>query len=192
MRVVGALLAVVLAHGQVSGQVNPDRRINISGYSTGSYCHVLDAPGLVTIYIVYEGLELSSISFTARVPQCAGLIYLGDETPFPATTGDSQMGVTVSLGECRGTFMHLLTVQYAGSGYTPPCCLYPITAGPGSSGVGGVDCAGHAVAVAPICGYINGTPSCDCTILGPIYEVCDVTPTTPTTWGQIKAAYMNN
>jgi hypothetical protein len=160
---------LILAQGAIGIHADPE----------GMTCNIDDSqPGLITIYVVHKPLFSNGamgISFSAPIPPCAVLDYVGEEHVFPLTTGDSQNGITVFYGsQCLWGSTLVLIITLQGYGQTPECCFFPIP------NVSVVKCNGETESGLGMDHHtINGNASCDCAI-----------PIEQTTWGKIKALYV--
>lgn len=156
----------------------------VAGDPTGRNCALTDdIPGLVRVYIVHLAIDGSTASqFWAPMPDCmVGVEWIGDSSPYPVFSGDSQTGISISYGGCLPGPIHVLTVNYFGNGQSTPCCEYPVLPHPDvSSGrIEAVDCAENLIFVDGGEGIVNVGPLCPCV----------TTPTQMTTWGGVKALY---
>ena len=113
--------------------------------------------------------------------------WLGEYKPFPGTTGDTQVGITVPYGPCLSGWMHILTAwYYAGSLIgTADCCEYQVLPHPEAStgDVEILDCTGTWVAADHVSAFVNANSSCPCSIPTGIAGQL-------TTWGAVKALYI--
>ena len=147
----------------------------------GTNCNMVDAGGLVQVYInhVYTTGATAS-QFMLQPP--VGWTHLGDMWNFSTVIGSSILGVSVAYGGCFSGPIALGVVNFFGAS-SPSCTIISIVADPAApSGlIEGVDCAlpdpgkffptgGSAV--------INPDGTCDCSI-----------PVRDTTWGGVKALY---
>ena len=157
--------------------------IGIFGDIGGTDCNVYDlAPGLLSVYVVHVNTAGATASqFAAPTPACmAGATYLSDSSPFAVVIGSSQTGVAIGYGGCFASPIHLLTIQYFGSGLTSPCCYFEVVADPliASGQIEVVDCAENLIFATGGVGIVNPDGTC----------LCDV-PTQDTTWGKVKTLF---
>ena len=93
--------------------VSPDRMLGVYAHPSASDngCGLLDTPGLVTLFVVYTGLDATSVTFSAPNPTCSAMMYIADTVVFAGTSGNSQTEVTVDFGSCLVSPGHVLTVN---------------------------------------------------------------------------------
>lgn len=150
----------------------------------GQSCYIFDdVPKLLTVHIVHLNTTgVTASSFASPMPPCMLATYLSDTVVFPATVGNSQIGVSVGYGACRVSPIHVLTMNYFGQGLTPPCCLYPVLPNPQSASglVEAVDCTSTLRSIAGVYAVVNASLGCDCGVQLAVHE---------STWGRIKSLY---
>lgn len=120
------------------------------------YYDFIDAPsyGLLPVYVLVSSWwGLQSVEFTAPLPDCDGLIYLGQSAAFPQTSGSAETGVSIGFGGCRSQLFHVLTLNYFVT-TVDSCCPLDVVAHPNSPAgdIQGVDCQSNTV---PVDGMMN-------------------------------------
>jgi hypothetical protein len=166
---------------------NPGGTIGVYADQAGKDCNIPNVPsGLMTVYVFHTIPEGATASqFSAPKPACmTGATWVSDTSVFPVTLGSSQTGVTVGYGTCRSGPLHVLTITYAMSGPSEPCCMYPVLPDPSlaSGKIEIVDCGFNLM-------YGTGT---NCTVNSNSSCICGrgaVVPAEKTTWGHVKALY---
>ncbi len=140
--------------------------IGIYSSSSGTVCTLSDpGPVLIEAYVVVRpgGAGSAGVQFAAPKPGCFSATYMGDvDAPEILKIGNSQTGISIALSGCRSAPMHVLTIQYFGSGGTPTCCPYPIVNDPSVSDVLNVDCLFNEEPATAIVSYINPDATCEC------------------------------
>ena len=154
----------------------------------GTQCNLLDTPGVTQYQVVHELVPegASSVSFIATLPTCHTGAWLSDTHVFPATTGDSQTGVSVEYGGCLGGTFPVLTINVETFGTTPSCCCFLVSGHPSSTSgqVEYVDCLGDTHVAANDLGRpINADFTCSCECLPPVL------PVERSSWGAIKSIF---
>ncbi len=141
------------------------------------------------MYVVHIGTTgAAACQYKATKPACFPASYLSDSSPFSVVIGNSQTGVSIGYGSCRVGSVHVQTISFFGTGTTPQCCFYTLGCDP----LGGtnacalgyvdiVDCTQSAAFAKPQVGVINPNASCTC---------IDIVAEQETSWGQIKALYV--
>jgi hypothetical protein len=86
-----------------------------------------EGTGLVSIYVVARSTTpLTAVQYWAPIPDCwQGATWIGDVNMFPITIGSSQTGISIGLGGCVTTPVHLQTINVIAT-VPPPndiCCL---------------------------------------------------------------------
>jgi hypothetical protein len=147
----------------------------------GTNCNMLDAGGLVQVYITHVNTTGATAAQFMLQPG-PGWVHLGDTWNFTTVIGTSIAGVSVAYGGCFAGTISLGLVNFFGS-VAPSCTLISIVPDPAapSGNIEAVDCAlpdpgkmfptgGSAI--------VNADGSCDCSV-----------PVQDTTWGGVKALY---
>ncbi|MHC4062697.1 MAG: Ig-like domain-containing domain [Planctomycetota bacterium] len=129
-------------------------------------CNIVSSGSLITIHVfhLYPSDAMSS-SFSVPIPEClTGFTYINELPSFAQFTGDSQSGITIEYGACISSTVHLLTVNWVGSGTAPECC-YIIPAGHSQSASGKAemtDCESQVHLANVSYAIVNETPFCEC------------------------------
>lgn len=157
--------------------------IGVFADPAGSSCNLTDAaPGLLSFYAVHVLTPGATASqFSAPKPACmASATYLSDTGVFPVTIGNSQNGVAIGYGACLAAPIHVLTINFFGSGLTPACCYYGVFADPNlaSGQIEVVDCAENLIYATGGVGIVNPNATCQCDV-----------PVQDTTWGKVKSIF---
>ena len=112
--------------------------------------------------------------------------WSGDYRPFPGTTGNTQIGVTIPYGSCLSGWIHVLTVWYWSCCHigTGSCCEYPILPHPeaATGDVEALNCTGSWVSADNASAFVNANSSCPCAVPTGITDHV-------TTWGAVKALF---
>jgi hypothetical protein len=158
-------------------------QIGVFADEYGSECNLVDdGSGLMTVYVVHVNTNGASASqFAAPMPGCmTGVTRMGETSPFLAI-GDSQTGVAIAYGACLTSPIHVLTIQYMGSGLSETCCPYPVIPHPQalSGEIEVTDCDNNLLTAGGDVSRVNSDGSCRCGTVQ--VEKC--------TWGRIKALY---
>ncbi len=166
----------------------PSSWIGLSASTEGSGYYLVDTEeGEINVYVIHgimfdHRYDAVGSRFAAPKPECFNATYLGDVTVFPATTGNSQTGVTIMYDDCKTESVHILTIRYYTYGNTGQCCWYWPKPDPASP-------AGSIEAYR--CGIVPG-PDRENTMFSIInndpYNGC-IYPVEPSTWGKVKALY---
>jgi hypothetical protein len=157
--------------------------IDIFSDVTMTSCNIVDVPGLVSLFVfhTHASLVASSMWMLEATDGAEGMTFVGDTVQFPVYIGTSMSGLSVVYGLCLSSPIHLVTVNFVGSGTTPPCGLFSIVPSPDSDydQVEVADCNIIRMLI-PRGGQARLNPDASCT--------CQV-PTEKTSWGGIKALY---
>jgi hypothetical protein len=181
------IVSILLSGGPASGQINT---INLYGDTLHTDCSIAHEWGQIAIVahvFHYSSSGAMSSRFSAPDPGCfIEGTYARDIAVFPATTGNSQTGITINYGACLTGWIFVLSIIYmdvTGLG-SPDCCAYPVLADPSapSGQIEILDCSNNVVPGGGISGIVNGTPQCPCDIVTGIFEYHN-------TWGRIKSLY---
>ena len=179
-RVVFLAMAAVLAASMAFAQAGS---VGVFGDNLGMNCNLLDvAPaGLKQYYVVHVNTTGATASqYRAKLPTCfTGVTYLSDTNMFGVTVGNSQTGVAVAYGMCKVGNVHLQTISVFAMGLTGPCCRWIVDGDPIIGFIKGTDCAFATFLPTGGQGIINPNGTCQCSV-----------PTQDTTWGQVKALYV--
>jgi hypothetical protein len=162
-------------------------RIGIFGDQAGTQCTVADVPGLVALYVVHiNSPGATACEYSAPIPACMQAMWLSDGTVFPVNIGNKDTGISTAYGACRLGNIHVLTINFLGSGTTGQCCVYPVLPHP-INGLNITDCVTpfpNKLSAPGQSGVINEVnPTCLC---------ADIIPTHNSTWGGVKALWSNN
>jgi hypothetical protein len=158
--------------------------IGVFADAGGAGCNIVDAtPGLLTVYVVHMNTGGATASqFAAPKPSCmTGVSWLSDVFVYPVTIGNSQDGVAVAYGACFASPIHVLTIQYFGSGQSEVCCMYPVIPAPStpSGRIEVVNCADALLYGNGLVSSVNADATC----------MCGSVKVEDTTWGRVKAIY---
>jgi hypothetical protein len=165
--------------------------IAIFGDTAHSNCVVVDNSGLY-IFRVFHYSTSGTLGSRFRAPYQVCLAeyeFIQETHPFPGTTGNSQVGVSIPYGSCLTGWTHILTIfyyDYTGLG-SPPCCQYPVLPYPSSS-TGGIEilnCESSWIPVEGQSAIVNGDSSCPCSVATGIAAQVN-------TWGAVKALYFGD
>jgi hypothetical protein len=153
----------------------------------GTNCDIYDfAPGLITVYVVHvNSTGATAAQFRVdNVSWGAGtLTFLGEISAYPTVIGNSQSGISIGYGACIVSPNLLLTINYFGSGLTPPCSYIKVVPDPQAIPPGNVlvvDCGIPAAKWTATGGAMVVNPLESC--------LCDI-PVQETTWGRVKSLY---
>jgi hypothetical protein len=176
-----------------------DGFVSVYSDESGTNCNVLDGgDGLVTVYVIYKGPHVTSaVQFKLEQSAGAALTYVGETLPADlpgGMFGRADIGVSVAYGTCVDPPVRMLDVHYWGLGVSDVCSklttiedpnsvhnedLIQVVVCDGSDGYSIFVPGGHAV--------INPDESCECDA-----ETGGIpTPVAQTTWGGIKAMYVD-
>ena len=154
---------------------------------------IKDLVGLIPLYVIHVGRDPATASqFIARRPACFDATYIGEAPRFAVTIGNSQTGISIGYGQCLDPPIHILTINYFGTGNTGSCCYHPLGCDPlDPAGIPGqisvVDCS----TTEPTRFYVEAGYSWINMHLSPGGCVPQP-PVENTTWGRIKSQYSND
>jgi len=171
-------------------------KIALSTTIDGASCNIANTSGIVEVHVVVlDVTNFDGIQFMAPKPDCwTGAIYLEEEVHgllFIGDTQDAEIGLSVVWGSCGGGGLtgpiHVATIRYQTMGMAPTCCPYPILkakydAHPEIAGPIIVVCDPIRIAGVTVDAVINPEVGCMCAVSLPARE---------TTWGAIKALYID-
>ena len=175
-------LALMLVAGMAFGQAGS---VGVFADNLGANCNLLDvAPaGLKQYFVVHVNTTGATASqYRAKVPVCmtqTGAQWLSDTNMFGVTVGNSQTGVAVAYGMCKIGNVHTQTISVFAMGMTGACCRWFVDGDPIIGFIKGTDCAFATFYPTGGQGIINPNGTCQCSV-----------PTQDTTWGQVKALYV--
>ena len=152
----------------------------------GTDCAIYDtqANKIVQVYVVHMfAPEANCAQFSVPVPECAfGLTWLSDDYVFPINVGESPTGIALCRGVCYSSPFHILTINYWGMGTSLDCCV--LTVEPDPREVPPVlimtDCNHDIHTAIGGSAIINPDETCPCLNV----------PLEETTWGRVKAMYL--
>jgi hypothetical protein len=163
-------------------------------------CHVQDNQvNLVEIYVAHQGGgPAQGVRFRVDVG-AANLVYLRQVSPY-LTLGQSVTGVSVCYDACLESPGLILTVQFLGQGFTPPCTFLEIAEHPEDDHVLVLDCDANVLTAGGGFVIVNQNSTCICQIGPdmtetrreadtPTADFCYWVPVEQTTWGMIKSLY---
>lgn len=187
-----------LVVGEVAVASNADPvAVQIAFYRTGapggviglftdieaSNCAIWDVDGLVSVYALLTATPgAAAIQFAAPKPNCMNATWIADSNPF-LVIGDSQVGAAISFGGCVPAPVHVMTIQYVGTGTTDPCCEYPVIPDPRAptGTIEVVDCSNTKTFALSRSGFVNPDETCNCGVPVKVEN---------RTWGAVKALYL--
>jgi hypothetical protein len=149
----------------------------------GLNCELTTPAGLIPYYVVHVSTSgATACQYSAPKPACFAAMWLSDTSMFPVTIGNSQTGVSIGYGSCRVAPIHVQTINYFATGTTPHCCHYGVLPDPNAvpPGIYMVDCDEHLLNPSGMRSVIHAAPECR----------CGGTPAEETTWGRVKALYV--
>jgi hypothetical protein len=195
LKTMALVAAVVVITGAVAADAN---KIGMYIDESGSDCNLLDSGAAVHyVYVIYSGpAEITASEFQVQPQYGAELTYVGEEFPYAngGSMGRADTGVGVAFGgECYGSPALILKVIYHGLGVSETCGSLKILSDPRSVHQNGtkilfLECETSAINWAEP-GHITINPDDDCE--------CDAdadggpSPVASTTWGGIKAMYVD-
>ena len=140
--------------------------------------YVDNVPSVLHVYVVHQDFFALASAIQFRIERSAGFTgtWLSESSPFfPLVGGDSQTGVAISYGGCKTPPLLLLDIMYFAHGTSGPCSYLASTAHPPSpfGKIEVVTCQ-ETVFAEP------GRLRVNCTV-----------PVEETTWGRVKALYLN-
>jgi DNA-binding beta-propeller fold protein YncE len=153
----------------------------------GTRCNILDdgSSEVVSVYVIHTGTGCKTGSaFAAPIPACVDdAVFVTDVCPLGLCLGSSQTGVSIGYGDTYSGPIHVLTIQFIGSGRTPQCCHWPVVPEPYFGGLLYTGCDGEfSESTLPGVGaMVNPTAACECQV-----------PSPPSQWTQIKAVLRTN
>jgi hypothetical protein len=157
--------------------------IGVYGDAQAMNCNIVEAGGLVSVYVVHTHTTAATASqFAAPRPNCmTGATWLSDSYVQPVVIGDSQNGISVGYGACLPTPIHVLTILYFGNGATEPCCMYPVLPHPDATSgrVEVIDCEFNSLFATAGTSIVNSDDGC----------ICGAISVKKSTWGRVKALY---
>jgi hypothetical protein len=181
------------------GAVAADAGVRIALYAdeSASNCNLYDTgPGLHEVYVIFFGSSgISAAEFRLAPTYGAALTYIAETvmTDRSMTAGRADGGIAVALGGCEsGSHLALLRVVYQGLGVSDVCSQLRIKRDPRSPHANGnkifyVDCSINGLWADP--GHLTINPDDDCECDSP--GAGGPSPVASTTWGGIKALYVD-
>jgi hypothetical protein len=166
MKALLTALLLMLAAGTAFAQAGS---IGVFEDTAGLNCNLSDVPvGLHLYYVVHINTTgATKVEYRARLPLCMtqlGAMWLQDTNPFPMTAGNSQVGVTVTYGDCRVGPIRVQTINVFVLGTTPPCCRWYVDANPNNASgmIQGTDCNFAVMYPTGLYSVVNGNETCPC------------------------------
>jgi hypothetical protein len=184
------MVCLALAASAAANPVGTSSGFTVYADPGASGALIIDIQGFIPLYVVHTGnVSATASQFIAPKPPCFDAIYIGDTTQFPTTIGNSQTGISIAYGMCINPPIHILTINYFGTGNTGTCCFYALDCDPADpAGITGrisaVDCSATGLNrfYIPVgISWINYSLATGCG-----------TPVENTTWGKIKSQYSDD
>jgi hypothetical protein len=182
---------LLLAAASASAQT---ARISLFSGATIDDCNLADwGSKLHEIYVVYTGSgEFTATEFRIEPGENCSLTYVGETIihEWSATIGRADTGIAVAVGECMTQSpVHVMKVYYYGKGLSGQCSELKILPDPRSPHQNGdkifyVDCHSTGQWADPGHLLVNSDDVCTCT-------PGDTSPVANTTWGGVKALYVD-
>jgi len=184
---IAVLLLAVSAHGQSD-------RIGIYADESANGCNLADVgTEYHQLYVIFAGTSrLTALEFQLVPVEGAGLNFMGQAIPDWAAgaMGRADTGVAIALGKCVDKeSVVLMTVTYLGLGVSDLCSqlrIRPVEFVNGDK-IQFVDCRSNRVWADPGHLTINPDAGCECEV-DPLDQP---SPVASTTWGGIKAMYVD-
>jgi hypothetical protein len=163
-------------------------RIQISADQELTSCDIVDAAGLVSVYVYHINTSGASASqFMVEQTGGTGLSFVS-ETPaylkIGQCAGPAATGCAIAYQACLSGPLLILTITYIGSGASDPCGQFAIVEDPSADppGLYVTDCEAIPNLLIGLgsTASINNDGSCPCPPIVPVED---------TSWGQIKAIY---
>ena len=187
------ILTLLLSFGAITAWAQFGAIIPASDLTSWAWdCNIYDPePGLVTIYVLHvlSPQPMSGSQFKIDHYDDVVLTWLADTvTPPYQSIGNSQTGIAVSYGSCQTSTIHIMTITYIGNGLSEACSLIWIAPSPASvlPNVVAFDCSDPPRLVAVNAGGLVVNPDATC------YCGLDPDPVEQTSWGSIKALYLDS
>jgi hypothetical protein len=167
--------------------------------ATEDICYMLDqTAGMRTIY-VYHRLNPGAVASRFKVVTDPGvtMTYVSETFHTASAVGNTRDGITLCYGVCRQGEILLVSMSYMAFATSAPCGQIRIVPHPDSETVEAIRCDSVPVGtyiqdlyvVGP--GGVCGCPSGHAFQGTPQTFGCAQVPVQPTTWGAIKALYVN-
>jgi hypothetical protein len=154
--------------------------IGIFADQAGTSCNISSASPLLYVYFVHvNAVGATASQWAAPAPPCMTATHVMDIVPFEVL-GNTVTGIAVPYGTCKtGTFCLISALYYVTA--AEPCCHWPVVADPyvASGKVEIADCEYNLTYGTGGQAIVNATESCNCNV-----------PFENTTWGQVKAIYV--
>lgn len=164
-------------------------------------CHLVDqTPGLHTMTVLHR---FNTGSYAARFRLTANegmtMSYVSETHAWAGTLGNMRDGMSVCYGSCEVGETVLGTITYQGYGTSHSCAELIIEPHPDAETLDIVTCS-HEAEIATTSHFEVGSPDGFCGLCGtdipgiqyggePHLFDCQALPTSPSTWGAIKALY---
>jgi hypothetical protein len=187
----GVVMCLLLVPGIAASE---SARISLYAGDMVDNCNLADwGPKLHEVYVVYSGPgAFSGAEFMIEPSHDCGLTYVGETIvqPRSITVGRTDTGIAIVTGECMyASPVLMLKVYYYGKGVSGHCSELRILRDPRSPDENGdkihyIDCSPAYQWADPGHMIINPDEVCTC---GP----GDTSPVASTTWGGIKAMYLD-
>jgi hypothetical protein len=163
------------------------------------FCTLLDnSPGMRTLQVSHLP-NPGTISSRFRIVADPGvtMTYVSETIHVASWLGNTKDGIALCYGSCLGGDNLLVTVNYMSFGTSDNCSHIRIVPHPDAETVDAVRCDAVPVGSFVQDLYVQAVPGdCGCPLLHtfegrPSALGCTPTPVQTTTWGGIKALYMN-
>ena len=159
-------------------------RIQLTANQALTTCDVVDAAGLVNIYVFHINTSGATASqFKIDVTAGMTMTYLAESSQFLAI-GDSRTGVAIAYQACLAGPLEILSIQYLGSGTSAACSEFTVVEHPTAivPGLNVTDCDDppNMLTALGSTAVVNADGGCPCPPIVPVES---------TSWGQIKAIY---
>jgi hypothetical protein len=129
--------------------------------ATGSECNIVDAGGLVQVYIVHTQTDGATASQFKLDASQAGWTWLGDSWNFPTAIGTSIYGVAVAYGGCETGPIAVGFVNFLGS-VAPDDSPVSIVPDPSVGFIEVIDCNSASLHGGGGTAYVNSSLDCVC------------------------------
>lgn len=172
-------LAILLGLSLTTAGTVAAQQARIGVYNSPSFYACSFVPDLniiSTAYVVVRNtVPFQTIRFSAPVPNCNGIVWLGDtywgDIVVPPAPGDSQTGAEVTFVSCTSSPQIVMAIQYMAMSASDPCVW---VAEPHSADASGwiemIDCEGYPAKGAST--YVG-----NCTLIGEYLMIAGYRPT---------------
>jgi hypothetical protein len=160
-------------------------------------CEISDLPGERTLYVVHRfNPGMNAVRFKIEAGPGLTMTYVSEVHHFASTVGNTQDGISVCYGTCTLGNQLIASITYIANGTSAPSSRIVVAPHPSAQTIEAIKCNGVPTRAYGEDMTVSSGGGCGCPVThsfpgtADVFS-CDPAATKNTTWGAIKALYLD-